>query len=264
MQLSLSRLLNPTVESTSSSSCTIPSSISSRYSSESPSSSSRDSESLDTQEYPSDRDKSSRYRTSRSKVAYACPMCQKTFRHNSNLQTHLPIHTGETPFKCTYPNCRKAFNVKSNLRRHSAIHADGNTIILIDATPDLVDRALRDGPPTCPYCLKSFTQRSNLRVHIKRHTGAEPDVDSQTVERPSVCARTWYGTSEADINWISRGPESFPNLIFPDSWKEKRSRGIRQHGILRLYQCDLEVLLMLADLLLLVVCQIRPCFEDKR
>lgn len=52
-----------------------------------------------------------------------CPVCGKKCSRPSTLKTHYFIHTGDTPFRCTWPNCTKAFNVKSNMIRHMKSHA---------------------------------------------------------------------------------------------------------------------------------------------
>lgn len=51
-----------------------------------------------------------------------CPVCGKMCSRPSTLKTHFLIHTGDTPFKCTYHGCKKSFNVKSNMFRHLKCH----------------------------------------------------------------------------------------------------------------------------------------------
>ncbi|QLL34526.1 hypothetical protein HG536_0G03880 [Torulaspora globosa] len=51
-----------------------------------------------------------------------CPVCGKICSRPSTLKTHFLIHTGDTPFKCTWANCNKSFNVKSNMLRHLKSH----------------------------------------------------------------------------------------------------------------------------------------------
>ncbi|CAL9728769.1 hypothetical protein MOUN0_E05424 [Monosporozyma unispora] len=51
-----------------------------------------------------------------------CSICGKVCSRPSTLKTHYLIHTGDTPFKCTFEGCYKAFNVKSNMLRHMKCH----------------------------------------------------------------------------------------------------------------------------------------------
>lgn len=51
-----------------------------------------------------------------------CPVCGKICSRPSTLRTHYFIHTGDTPYKCSWADCEKAFNVKSNLLRHIKSH----------------------------------------------------------------------------------------------------------------------------------------------
>lgn len=51
-----------------------------------------------------------------------CPVCGKICSRPSTLKTHYLIHSGDTPFKCTWEGCNKAFNVKSNMIRHFKAH----------------------------------------------------------------------------------------------------------------------------------------------
>ncbi|CAL9728133.1 hypothetical protein MOUN0_C03004 [Monosporozyma unispora] len=51
-----------------------------------------------------------------------CPVCGKICSRPSTLKTHYLIHSGDTPFKCTWKGCTKSFNVKSNMLRHLKSH----------------------------------------------------------------------------------------------------------------------------------------------
>ena len=49
---------------------------------------------------------------------HACPICGKASVCQSNLVTHMRVHSGERPFKCQI--CGKGFTQTSNLNRHVA------------------------------------------------------------------------------------------------------------------------------------------------
>lgn len=47
---------------------------------------------------------------------HSCHLCPKTFQHKNKLDTHIRVHNGEKPFKCTY--CSKAFADKWYMTQH--------------------------------------------------------------------------------------------------------------------------------------------------
>jgi hypothetical protein len=81
-----------------------------------------------------------------------CPTCHKSLSSQTNLATHMRIHTNERPFRCSVPNCDKGFNQLSNLRRHERTH--------------LGERNFE-----CEVCKTQLTRKNGLKRHLERQHG---------------------------------------------------------------------------------------------
>lgn len=53
-----------------------------------------------------------------------CPVCEFKFSQDIDLQNHIRLHTGETPFDCRH--CSAKFNSKANLASHIRSHHKKN------------------------------------------------------------------------------------------------------------------------------------------
>lgn len=58
---------------------------------------------------------------------HICVVCGKSLTRSTSLRTHMLIHTGSRPFKCSWPNCKASSSVKSNITRHFKSHLKGQT-----------------------------------------------------------------------------------------------------------------------------------------
>ena len=52
----------------------------------------------------------------RKRGQHECDVCEKRFSRADTLQTHMRIHTNETPYECDV--CEKRFRCSSNLKVH--------------------------------------------------------------------------------------------------------------------------------------------------
>lgn len=77
-----------------------------------------------------------------------CKFCGKSFPDVSSLIAHLPVHTGDRPFKCEY--CGKAFKLRHHMKDHCRVHTG-------------------ERPFRCTMCGKTFSRSTILKAHEKTH-----------------------------------------------------------------------------------------------
>ncbi|XP_059049628.1 zinc finger protein 271-like isoform X1 [Achroia grisella] len=102
------------------------------------------------------------------KQTHNCYQCDKEFRCQAQLETHLRTHTGDKPFTCMY--CPRRFTQKHNLTIHLRVHTG-------------------EKPFQCEVCSKRFSAQGNLHAHLKIHTGQRDHVCT-------LCNKSFITSSE--------------------------------------------------------------------
>ncbi|KAK3102832.1 hypothetical protein FSP39_014273 [Pinctada imbricata] len=98
-------------------------------------------------------------------VPFKCPHCDKEFKYESSLKSHVIRHNPDAPKKFHCPECPYESNYKANLKKHlKNIHSDKT-----------------ETEYKCPFadCEKIFHTQDNLKRHFKFHSD----------ERPHACTK---------------------------------------------------------------------------
>ena len=78
-----------------------------------------------------------------------CLVCDKLFRCDSDMKTHMVVHSKERPFVCSWPDCDQSFSQKASLKDHTNVH---------------------EKKYQCPLCEKAFGRERYLNMHKRTCT----------------------------------------------------------------------------------------------
>lgn len=80
---------------------------------------------------------------------FKCTYCERRFSTKNQMETHIPVHTGEKAFQCA--ECGKRFANRNNLHQHKLTHMERRH--------------------QCEFCEHKCRSKGNLRKHMQVHTG---------------------------------------------------------------------------------------------
>lgn len=142
-----------------------------------------------------------------------CTICTKTFKYESNLQSHLSAHKRRKCYKCQH--CTKTFTFESDYNQHILTLHSGLTFFSCDYCQEQFfqlselesHRVTHDGkrPYQCRYCEKNYTRKGDLKKHYRVHSGEKP-------YQCEICGKS-FGASSDQLSKhlrIHLGEKPFP------------------------------------------------------
>lgn len=99
-----------------------------------------------------------------------CKFCGKNFPDVSSLITHLPVHTGDRPFKCEF--CGKAFKLRHHMKDHCRVHTGKQNLLssyFFQKIHSQIFNFTGERPFRCGICGKTFSRSTILKAHEKTH-----------------------------------------------------------------------------------------------
>ena len=147
-------------------------------------------------------------------MSHPCDMCEKVLKTADNLRKHRYIHTGETPYRCTYDGCSYASRQPANLQTHMRVHTG-------------------EKPYKCTACESTFSQKGTLTKHMYTHTG----------ERPFKCSQCDYATAQKQAlqthirTHTGERPYKCDKCEYSATQKQGLVEHVRSHTGERPFQC---------------------------
>lgn len=129
-----------------------------------------------------------------------CKFCGKAFPDVGTLIGHLPMHTGDRPFKCEF--CGKAFKLRHHMKDHCRVHTG-------------------ERPFRCSLCGKTFSRSTILKAHEKTHypkfarkflSSPSPEDEQRPPELPLPCD---LSMSENSVEASTSAPPLFSQRPTP-------------------------------------------------
>uniref|UniRef100_A0AAZ1X915 C2H2-type domain-containing protein n=1 Tax=Oreochromis aureus TaxID=47969 RepID=A0AAZ1X915_OREAU len=130
---------------------------------------------------------------------FSCKICEQSFRNQYNLNRHMRVHTGEQPFGCDV--CNKRFSHPGSLKRHQNVHTGEKPFSCSVCNKKFRQRIhfkrhmrvhTGEKPFGCDVCCKRFNCKRNLKTHMRVHTGERPfscDVCKKSFSQPGILKR---------------------------------------------------------------------------
>ena len=169
-----------------------------------------------------------------------CPHCPTVVKCPSDLEKHLPLHTGERKYSCS--TCGLSYKFSSSLLAHEKTHSQ-TEVIKCDACNtefkrlDYLRRHVKkcSGTKTenvksrtfiCQECGKSFNMRNNFNKHTKRHmdnNNYKPRMGKKDIFKCWDCGKCFNRNSNLKVH-IKRhiGVKDFSCNICDKSFVEKK------------------------------------------
>lgn len=171
---------------------------------------------------------------------HVCTFCDKTFKKQELMRSHMYRHTGRGSFECQH--CKKTWKNRSLLKRHLESHKTEKAYLCCvcskrfsTANSLKVHMNIHTGERSyaCTICTKVYSEQRFLRVHMCSHTGEGKYVCK-------ICSKPFYSSSQLKLHMCKHTGER-PHVckICNEAFIVKNSllRHMYRHNGLKPYTC---------------------------